>query len=105
MVVETIILSHHSPTFPPQFVVLRGRGVTRSAKLLVAESVLNSEELDKAVAHLVVPARNDGYAQGYAECSQHVNSALKVNWDTSKSATYGVYTGVFFAVLKTEFDN
>ncbi|KAJ0690854.1 hypothetical protein HanOQP8_Chr11g0422461 [Helianthus annuus] len=40
----------------------------------VVESVLN-----KMVARLVVAACNDGYAQGYTECSQHVNSALKVD--------------------------
>ncbi|XP_021984891.1 fas-binding factor 1-like [Helianthus annuus] len=71
----------------------------------VAESVLNFEELDKTVARLVIAVRNDGYAQGYAECSQHVNNALKVDWDTSKSATYGANTGATFAALKTEFDN
>ncbi|KAM0024745.1 hypothetical protein Hdeb2414_s0022g00619261 [Helianthus debilis subsp. tardiflorus] len=57
---------------------LKERGIA-----CVAESVLNFEELDKVVAHLVVAARNDGYTQGYTECSQHVNSALKVDWDTS----------------------
>ncbi|KAM0040742.1 hypothetical protein Hdeb2414_s0012g00397641 [Helianthus debilis subsp. tardiflorus] len=45
----------------------------------VAESVLNSEELDKTVALLLVAARNDGYAQGYAEYSHHVVNALKVD--------------------------
>ena len=67
--------------------------------------MLNSEELDKTVANLVVAARRDGYAQGYAECSQHVNSALKVNWDDSKSATFGVNTGVALASMKTKFNN
>ncbi|KAJ0796735.1 hypothetical protein HanPI659440_Chr04g0165731 [Helianthus annuus] len=71
----------------------------------VAKSVLNSEELDKTVARLVVAARNDGYAQGYTECSQHVNNALKVDWDTSKSATYGANTGAALAAFKTEFNN
>ncbi|KAM0056141.1 hypothetical protein Hdeb2414_s0006g00214611 [Helianthus debilis subsp. tardiflorus] len=71
----------------------------------VVESVLNSEELDKTVAHLVIAARNDGYAQGYAECSQHVNNALKVDWDTSKSATYDANTGAALAALKAEFNN
>ncbi|MFS7911166.1 hypothetical protein Hanom_Chr02g00114851 [Helianthus anomalus] len=46
---------------------LKERGI-----VIVAESVLNSEELDKTVARLVIAARNDGYAQGYAECSHHV---------------------------------
>ncbi|KAJ0767391.1 hypothetical protein HanRHA438_Chr03g0111971 [Helianthus annuus] len=84
---------------------LKERGIAS-----VAESVLNSEELDKTVARLVVAARNDGYAQGYAECSHHVVNALKVDWDTSRSATHGVNThGVnTYAALvarKTEFNN
>ncbi|MFS8031903.1 hypothetical protein Hanom_Chr17g01551371 [Helianthus anomalus] len=79
---------------------LRERGIA-----CVAESVLNSEELDKTVARLVVVARNDGYAQGYAECSHHVVNALKVDWDTSKSATHGVNTDVALAAAKTEFYN
>ncbi|KAM0057617.1 hypothetical protein Hdeb2414_s0005g00160331 [Helianthus debilis subsp. tardiflorus] len=71
----------------------------------VAESVLNSEELDKTVARLVVAARNDGYAQGYAECSLHVVNSLKVDWDTSRSATYGVNIDAALAAMKTEFNN
>ncbi|MFS7952330.1 hypothetical protein Hanom_Chr07g00605701 [Helianthus anomalus] len=71
----------------------------------VAESVLNSEELDRSVAQLIVSARNDGNAQGYAECSQHVNSASKVNWDTSKSLTCGANTGAAHAALKAEFNS
>ncbi|MFS8032100.1 hypothetical protein Hanom_Chr17g01553631 [Helianthus anomalus] len=47
----------------------------------VAESVLNSEELDKKVAHLLV------------------------NWDSSKSATNGVKTKAALAVTKTQFNN
>ncbi|KAJ0681098.1 hypothetical protein HanPI659440_Chr16g0631911 [Helianthus annuus] len=31
----------------------------------VANSVLNSNELDQTVTHLLTTARNDGYAQGY----------------------------------------
>ncbi|KAJ0487828.1 hypothetical protein HanLR1_Chr14g0556191 [Helianthus annuus] len=79
---------------------LKDRGIA-----CVAESVLNSKELDKTVANLVVAARRDGYAQGYAECSQHVNSALKVTWDDSKSVTFGVDTAAALASLKTEFNN
>ncbi|KAJ0837428.1 hypothetical protein HanRHA438_Chr16g0778101 [Helianthus annuus] len=70
---------------------LKDRGIA-----CVAESVLNSEELDKTVARLVVAVRKDGYAQGYAECSQHVNSALKVDWDVMKSAIFGVDTNAAF---------
>ncbi|MFS8008044.1 hypothetical protein Hanom_Chr14g01268051 [Helianthus anomalus] len=72
---------------------------------MVAESILNSEELDKTVARLLVVARNDGYAQGYAECSHHVLNALKVDWDTSKFATPGVNTNAALAAAKTEFNN
>ncbi|KAJ0887514.1 hypothetical protein HanRHA438_Chr09g0391661 [Helianthus annuus] len=71
----------------------------------VAESVLNSKELDKTVAELVVAARRDGYPQGYAECSHHVNDALKVSWDDSKAATFGVNTAAALASMKTEFNN
>ncbi|KAJ0948475.1 hypothetical protein HanRHA438_Chr01g0027661 [Helianthus annuus] len=52
---------------------LKDRGI-----ISVANSVLNSNELDDTVAHLLVAARNDGYAQGYSECSQHVVNALKL---------------------------
>ncbi|KAJ0484604.1 hypothetical protein HanPSC8_Chr14g0602761 [Helianthus annuus] len=79
---------------------LKERGIAS-----VAESVLNSEELDITVARLVVAARNYGYAQGYAECSHHVVNALKVDWDTSRSATHGVNTGTALVAMKTEFNN
>ncbi|KAF5822222.1 hypothetical protein HanRHA438_Chr01g0024461 [Helianthus annuus] len=71
----------------------------------VANYVLNSNELDQTVAHLLVIARNDGYAQGYAECTQHVNNALRVNWDTSWSATHGVDTEAAHVASKTEYNN
>ncbi|MFS7997119.1 hypothetical protein Hanom_Chr12g01138001 [Helianthus anomalus] len=45
----------------------------------VANSVLNSIDLDQTVAQLMVTARNNSYAQGYAEFTQHVTSALKVD--------------------------
>ncbi|MFS7929914.1 hypothetical protein Hanom_Chr04g00338001 [Helianthus anomalus] len=70
----------------------------------VANSILNSIELDQSVAMLMVTVRHDGYAQGYAECSQHVTNALKVNWDTSRSATSGVDTNAAFAA-KEEYNN
>ncbi|MFS7956635.1 hypothetical protein Hanom_Chr07g00656871 [Helianthus anomalus] len=72
--------------------------------LVVAESVLNSDKLDKTVAHLLVVARNDGYAQGYAECSHDVANALKVDWDNIKSATHGVNTEAALAAAKTQFN-
>ncbi|MFS7953701.1 hypothetical protein Hanom_Chr07g00621721 [Helianthus anomalus] len=70
----------------------------------VANSVLNSDELDQMVAHLQTTARNDGYAQGYAECTQHVVTALKVDWDTSGSATHGVDTEAAHAAAKAEYN-
>ncbi|XP_021971370.1 calponin homology domain-containing protein DDB_G0272472-like [Helianthus annuus] len=79
---------------------LKERGIAS-----VAESVLNSEELDKTVAHLLVAEHNNGYSQGYAEWSHHVVNALKVDWDTSKSATHGVNTEAALVAAKTQFNN
>ncbi|XP_022004544.1 meiosis-specific nuclear structural protein 1-like [Helianthus annuus] len=79
---------------------LKERGIAS-----VAELVLNSEELDKSVARLLVAARNDGYAQGYAECSHHVVNALKVDWDTRKYATHGVNTDAALTAAETDFNN
>ncbi|KAL9996061.1 hypothetical protein Hdeb2414_s0007g00237661 [Helianthus debilis subsp. tardiflorus] len=67
----------------------------------VANSILNSDELDETVVHLVA-VRNDGYSQGYSECSQHVVNALKVDWDTSRSATHDADTEVALAAAKTQ---
>ncbi|KAM0025634.1 hypothetical protein Hdeb2414_s0021g00576871 [Helianthus debilis subsp. tardiflorus] len=78
---------------------LKKRGIAS-----VANSVLNFEELDKTVAHLLLAARNDRYAQGYAECVHHVVNALKVDWDASKSATYGVNLEAALAAAKTQFN-
>ncbi|KAF5799416.1 hypothetical protein HanRHA438_Chr00c02g0843111 [Helianthus annuus] len=71
----------------------------------VANSILNSIDLDQTVANLMVTARHDGYAQGYAECTQQVTNALRVNWDTSRSATRGVDTGAAHATAKEEYNN
>ncbi|KAJ0788749.1 hypothetical protein HanPI659440_Chr05g0195511 [Helianthus annuus] len=70
----------------------------------VANSVLNSNELDEIVTHLLVFARNDGYAQGYMECTQHVVNSLKVDWDTSRSATHGVDTDAALAAAKAQYN-
>ncbi|MFS7903546.1 hypothetical protein Hanom_Chr01g00025321 [Helianthus anomalus] len=70
----------------------------------VANSVLNADELDETVAHLLFAAQNDGYAQGYVECSHHVVNALKVNWDTRRSTTHGVDTEAALAAMKTQFN-
>ncbi|KAM0017673.1 hypothetical protein Hdeb2414_s0027g00690711 [Helianthus debilis subsp. tardiflorus] len=71
----------------------------------VANSILNSIDLDQPVANLMVTARNDGYTQGYAECTQNVNDALRVDWDNSRSATCRVDTGAAHAAAKAEYNN
>ncbi|KAJ0959129.1 hypothetical protein HanPSC8_Chr00c463g0808681 [Helianthus annuus] len=71
----------------------------------VPNSVLNSIDLDQTIANLMVTARNDGYTQGYTECTKHVNNALKVDLNDSRSATYGVDTGTAHAAAKTEYKN
>ncbi|KAJ0699867.1 hypothetical protein HanOQP8_Chr10g0360971 [Helianthus annuus] len=71
----------------------------------VANSILNSIDLDQTVANLMVTACSDGYTQGYAECTQHVTNSLRVDWDTSRSATRGVDTGAAHAAAKAEYNN
>ncbi|MFS7980332.1 hypothetical protein Hanom_Chr10g00938211 [Helianthus anomalus] len=53
----------------------------------VANPVLNSNELDQS------------------ECTHHVTNALRVDWDTSRSATHGVDTEAAHAAAKTEYNN
>ncbi|KAJ0714915.1 hypothetical protein HanPI659440_Chr13g0494811 [Helianthus annuus] len=57
------------------------------------------------VANLMVTLRNDGYTQGYAECTQHVTDALRVDWDNSRSATRRVDTGATHAAAKAKYNN
>ncbi|KAM0052248.1 hypothetical protein Hdeb2414_s0007g00246041 [Helianthus debilis subsp. tardiflorus] len=71
----------------------------------VANSILNSIDLDQTIANLMVTVRNDGYTQGYAECTQHVTDVLRVDWDTSRSATRWVDTGATHAAAKAEYNN
>ncbi|KAJ0767377.1 hypothetical protein HanLR1_Chr03g0088581 [Helianthus annuus] len=71
----------------------------------VVNSILNSIDLDQTVANLMVTARNDGYTQGYAECTQHVTNALRVDWDTSSSAARGVDISDAHAAAKAEYNN
>ncbi|MFS7969586.1 hypothetical protein Hanom_Chr09g00810961 [Helianthus anomalus] len=71
----------------------------------VANSILNSIDLDQTVANLMVTARNDGYTQGYTECTQQVTDALRVDWDTSRSAMRGVDTSAAHAAAKAEYNN
>ncbi|MFS7906270.1 hypothetical protein Hanom_Chr01g00057331 [Helianthus anomalus] len=78
---------------------LKHRGI-----ISVANYVLNPNELDQMVTHLMTTARNDGYAQGDIECTQHVINALKVDWDTSRSATHGVDTVAAHVAAKAEYN-
>ncbi|KAF5779154.1 hypothetical protein HanXRQr2_Chr12g0556001 [Helianthus annuus] len=70
----------------------------------VTNSNLNSNKLDQTVTHLLVTVHNDGYTERYAECTQHVTSALKVDWVTSRSATHGVDTEAAHAASKNEYN-
>ncbi|MFS8019254.1 hypothetical protein Hanom_Chr15g01401621 [Helianthus anomalus] len=79
---------------------LKHRGIIS----VIANSVLNSNELDQTATRLLITARNDGYAQGYTECTQHVTNALKVDWDTSRSATHGVDTKAAHAAAKAKYN-
>ncbi|KAM0041138.1 hypothetical protein Hdeb2414_s0011g00362771 [Helianthus debilis subsp. tardiflorus] len=71
----------------------------------VANSILNSIDLDQTVTNLMVTARSDGNTQGYTKCTQHVNDTLKVDWDNSRSFTRGVDTGATHATAKIEYNN
>ncbi|KAM0045824.1 hypothetical protein Hdeb2414_s0009g00308511 [Helianthus debilis subsp. tardiflorus] len=79
--------------------------MTHRGIISVSNFVLNSVDLDQTIAHLLVTSCNDGYAQGYTECTQHVNNALRVNWDTGESATHGVDTKAAHAAVKAEYNN
>ncbi|KAJ0746656.1 hypothetical protein HanOQP8_Chr05g0180441 [Helianthus annuus] len=71
----------------------------------VANSILNSIDLDQTVSNLMVTVHSGGNTQGYTECTQHVNDALKVDWDNSRSFTRGVDTGAAHAAAKIEYNN
>ncbi|KAM0008992.1 hypothetical protein Hdeb2414_s0099g00792631 [Helianthus debilis subsp. tardiflorus] len=57
---------------------MRSRGV-----VLVANSVLNAGELDRAVAALKDAARAVGHRRGYLECAQHVEEIFGQEFDVS----------------------
>ncbi|XP_021980009.1 uncharacterized protein LOC110876140 [Helianthus annuus] len=57
---------------------MRNRGV-----VLVANSILNAGELDRAVAALTNAARAVGHRGGYLECAQHVEEMLGQEFDVS----------------------
>uniref|UniRef100_A0A251TK96 Putative transposase (Putative), gypsy type n=1 Tax=Helianthus annuus TaxID=4232 RepID=A0A251TK96_HELAN len=51
--------------------------------VLVANSILNANELDRAVAALTDAARAVGHRGGYLECADHVEQMLGQEFDTS----------------------
>ncbi|KAM0031404.1 hypothetical protein Hdeb2414_s0017g00508411 [Helianthus debilis subsp. tardiflorus] len=57
---------------------MRSRGV-----VLMANSLLNASELDGAVAALIDASRVVGHRGGYLECAQHVEEALRQEFDIS----------------------
>ncbi|XP_022024187.1 caldesmon-like [Helianthus annuus] len=57
---------------------MRSRGV-----VLVANSILNTGELDRAVAALTDAARAVGHRGGYLECAQHVEEVFGQEFDVS----------------------
>ncbi|KAF5762915.1 hypothetical protein HanXRQr2_Chr10g0419081 [Helianthus annuus] len=57
---------------------MRTRGI-----VLVANSILNAGELDRAVAALTDAARAVGHRGGYLECADHVERMLGQEFDTS----------------------
>ncbi|KAM0070399.1 hypothetical protein Hdeb2414_s0001g00012681 [Helianthus debilis subsp. tardiflorus] len=57
---------------------MRTRGV-----VLVANSILNASELNRAVAALTDAARAVGHRGGYLECADHVEQMLGQEFDTS----------------------
>ncbi|KAF5775537.1 hypothetical protein HanXRQr2_Chr13g0613161 [Helianthus annuus] len=57
---------------------MRTRGV-----VLVANSILNANELDRAVAALTDAARAVGHRGGYLECADHVEQMFGQEFDTS----------------------
>ncbi|XP_035836082.1 uncharacterized protein LOC118484198 [Helianthus annuus] len=57
---------------------MRSRGV-----VLVANSILNAGELDRAVAALTDAARAVGHRGGYLECAIHVEEMLGQEFDVS----------------------
>ncbi|KAJ0916189.1 hypothetical protein HanPSC8_Chr06g0258781 [Helianthus annuus] len=57
---------------------MRTRGV-----VLVANSILNAGELDRAVAALTDAARAVGHRGGYLECADHVEQMLGQEFDIS----------------------
>ncbi|MFS7924605.1 hypothetical protein Hanom_Chr03g00274591 [Helianthus anomalus] len=71
---------------------------------LIANSILNSAELDESVARVMIAARSDGYTQGYYECAHHVVNELKVKWDTSRSATHGIDTDTAYIKAKRAYE-
>ncbi|MFS8023283.1 hypothetical protein Hanom_Chr16g01449671 [Helianthus anomalus] len=78
-------------------------------RLTETEEKLESSQTAWVTAEsLVEPLKNNMLwiqYHGIINCSQHVTNALKVNWDTSRSATSGVNTGAAHATAKEEYNH
>ncbi|MFS7918549.1 hypothetical protein Hanom_Chr03g00202491 [Helianthus anomalus] len=48
----------------------------------IANSILNSDELDRAVVALTVASRVAGHCAGYLECATHVEEVTHTHWGT-----------------------
>ncbi|KAM0041028.1 hypothetical protein Hdeb2414_s0011g00361431 [Helianthus debilis subsp. tardiflorus] len=48
----------------------------------IANSILNANELDRAVAELTVASRAAGHRASYMECVAHVEEYLHTQWGT-----------------------
>ncbi|KAM0050100.1 hypothetical protein Hdeb2414_s0008g00293711 [Helianthus debilis subsp. tardiflorus] len=48
----------------------------------IANSILNSTELDREVVALIVASQAVGHRAGYVECAAHVETAFHTHWGT-----------------------
>ncbi|KAJ0752713.1 hypothetical protein HanPI659440_Chr09g0327471 [Helianthus annuus] len=78
---------------------MRTRGV-----VLVANSILNANELDRAVAALTDAARAVGHRGGYLECADHVEQMLGQEFDTSHCSVTE-HADAALASAESSYDN
>ncbi|XP_022028459.1 uncharacterized protein LOC110929609 isoform X1 [Helianthus annuus] len=78
---------------------MRTRGV-----VLVANSILNASELDRAVAALTDAARAVGHRGGYLECADHVEQMLGQEFDISHCSVTE-HAGAALASAENSYDN
>ncbi|KAF5787356.1 hypothetical protein HanXRQr2_Chr10g0451801 [Helianthus annuus] len=78
---------------------MRTRGV-----VLVANSILNASELDRAVAALTDAARAVGHRGGYLECADHVEQMLGQEFDISHCSVTE-HADAALASAESSYDN